>query len=285
MTGPTAALLSGGTRLHLQHGPIDLIIGADGGRQDAFAAAEARFQTVLQELVADLTHLRCFEQQPLCGAIAGRMQQAVAPHQAQTFVTPMAAVAGAVAETVLEAMVTAAPVTRAYVNNGGDIALHLSGPAEFKVALGTAKGGRMGQTVITADDPVRGIATSGQPGRSFSLGIADSVTVLATKAADADVAATLIANAVDLPDHPGILREPAGDLAPDSDLGRRLVVTRVPALTATETKAALDRGTRIAQQMVDQRMINAAALFLQGHAQVTGTPFMTQPTQEQIQHA
>ena len=50
---------------------------------------------------------------------------------------------------------------------------------------------------------MRGIATSGWRGRSFSLGIADAVTVLAATAAEADAAATMIANAVDLPGHPG----------------------------------------------------------------------------------
>ena len=51
---------------------------------------------------------------------------------------------------------------------------------------------------------MRGIATSGWRGRSFSLGIADAVTVLAATAAEADAAATVIANAVDLPGHPAI---------------------------------------------------------------------------------
>ena len=41
---------------------------------------------------------------------------------AQCLITPMAAVAGAVAEAVLAAMTAAAPLTRAYVNDGGDIA-------------------------------------------------------------------------------------------------------------------------------------------------------------------
>jgi ApbE superfamily uncharacterized protein (UPF0280 family) len=48
---PMAAILPCGTRLHLQHGPIDLIISADGQRERAFEAANACFQTVLTELV------------------------------------------------------------------------------------------------------------------------------------------------------------------------------------------------------------------------------------------
>src|SRR5690606_41231750 len=68
---------------------------------------------------------------------------------------------------------------------------------------------------IRAEDEVRGVATSGWRGRSFSLGIADAVTVLARTGAEADAAATLIANAVDLPGHPAIKRRPARELAPE----------------------------------------------------------------------
>ena len=77
----------------------------------------------------------------------------------------------------------------------------------------------------------RGIATSGRHGRSFSLGIADAVTVLARTASQADAAATIIANAVDLPGHPAIIRCPANELQPDSDLGARLVTRDVGELS------------------------------------------------------
>jgi hypothetical protein len=75
------------------------------------------------------------------------------------------------------------------------------------------------QAEVRYESPVRGIATSGWRGRSFSLGIADSVTVLAATAAEADAAATIIANAVDVA-HAGIIvRRPACSLKDDSDLG------------------------------------------------------------------
>ena len=54
------------------------------------------------------------------------MHAAVAPFAEESFITPMAAVAGAVADEILQAMRRAAPLARAYVNNGGDIALHLA---------------------------------------------------------------------------------------------------------------------------------------------------------------
>ena len=77
---------------------------------------------------------------------------------------------------------------------------------------------------------MRGVATSGWRGRSFSLGIADAVTVFAGTAAVADAAATLIANAVDLPGHPAFARAPARRCDPQSDLGERLVTVDVGPL-------------------------------------------------------
>ncbi len=100
--------------------------------------------------------------------------------------------------------------------------------------------GLLGRAAIRAGDGIRGIATSGWRGRSHSLGIADAVTVLAATASAADAAATIIANAVDLPGHPAIARRPARALSPDSDLGTRLVTVGVGALPAAE----IDRRAR-----------------------------------------
>ena len=202
LMGAVAALLPGGDRLHLQHGPIDLILGADGARAAAFRAAERRFGTVLEELVAELPLLRQAVGIRPEGAVARRMHAAVRPQGEAVFVTPMAAVAGAVAEEILAAMLAAAALTRAYVNNGGDIALHLGAGTRYRLAVASPANHALGVVEIAAGDPVRGVATSGQGGRSLSFGIADAVTVLAASAALADVAATLIANAVDLPGHP-----------------------------------------------------------------------------------
>ena len=106
-------------------------------------------------------------------------------------------------------------IVRAQVNNGGDIALFLAPGERLRCAL--AVSGGMDHTTVWSDMPVRGIATSGWRGRSFSLGIADAVTVLAHSAAIADAAATMIANAVDLPGHPVIIRRPDRDRQADTD--------------------------------------------------------------------
>ena len=138
---PQIALLADGKRLHLQDGPIDLIVEANGREADVCAAYEAaadRFTGLLDELCGELVELRKTAdpvRTALQGVVARRMHAAVAPFAAQEFITPMAAVAGSVAQEILGAMLAVAPLERAYVNNGGDIALHLSGREQFSVGL------------------------------------------------------------------------------------------------------------------------------------------------------
>ena len=280
MPGPVARLLPDGARLHLQHGPIDLIIGAEpvSARKIAFRAAWARFQDVLDGLVAELPLLRRRVGEMPAGPVASRMTRAALPH-ARVFVTPMAAVAGSVAEEVLAAMLAAVPLTRAYVNNGGDIAFHLGQGQHFRMAIAGLDSSALGLVDVAEADPVRGIATSGQGGRSLSLGIAQAVTVLAATASQADVAATLIANAVDLPGHPSISRAPANHLHPDSDLGARLVVTAVGHLIHAESAEALSNGEKAAKIMRATGLIHAAALFLNGQSRMVGPACtLIQPT-------
>ena len=262
MTGAQAARLSG-DRLHLHQGPIDLVIHADGAREAAYAAATARFTTVLDELVAELPRLRASQGARIESTVGMRMARAIAPH-APAFVTPMAAVAGAVADEVLAHTCTATPLRRAYVNNGGDIALHLNGGESFRVGLAALDGIGHGTATIGSEDGIGGIATSGFGGRSLSFGIAEAVTVLASKAADADAAATLIANAVDLPDHPAISRVAAHTLDPDSDLGERLVVKGCGPLGASDIARALEHGLTTARAMQAKGLIRAAHLRLRG---------------------
>jgi len=275
---PQIAWLSDGRRLHLQDGPIDLIVEARGGASQvraAYDAAARRFTGLLDELCLELTELRKAAEPGACalkGVVARRMYAAVAPYAPDCFITPMAAVAGSVAEEILGAMLSAASLDQAYVNNGGDIALHLARGEHFSVGLMDRPGrdGVMRRMKVVADDPVRGIATSGRHGRSFSLGIADAVTVLAATASQADAAATIIANAVDLPGHPAIVRQPANELQPDSDLGARLVTRDVSELSPTEIAAALESGAECARHLFDRGLIEGAVMQLSGDMLVIG---------------
>lgn len=270
--------LPDGRRLHFHDGPIDLIVEAFGAPQAVSVACDAareRFVGVLDELCDELSFLR----QPCRadsrwpqGRVARRMFAAVMPYAARYFITPMAAVAGAVAEEILETMTTAARLSRAYVNDGGDIALHLGMGEKFVVGMVERpdRPSLFGTSTLAWDDPVRGIATSGWRGRSFSLGIADAVTVLAERAAAADAAATIIANSVDLPGRAKIVRVPACELAPDSDLGDHLVTQAVGELGVDEVNQALAAGCRTAELLRRIGLIHSAALHLQGETRVVG---------------
>jgi ApbE superfamily uncharacterized protein (UPF0280 family) len=270
----------GDGRWHFQHGPIDLVIQAEGGAAAVAAAHEAawaRFRGVLQELVSELPALR----QPvsagavLHGPIARRMWHACAAFQ-PLFITPMAAVAGAVAEEIV-AFYRHPGIARAWVNNGGDIALHLAPGESARVGLfadlarfDPARAGLLrtdGQFDIAAAQPVRGVATSGWRGRSFSLGIADSVTLLAATATQADAAATVVANAVDVED-PAIRRLPASQCKDDSDLGDIPVTVEVPPLAPAQVARALDAGLARAREWQLAGRIHAAILVCQGQHRV-----------------
>ena len=275
---PQIALLSDGRRLHLQDGPIDLIVearGEPGEVRAVYEAAARRFTGLLDELCAELPELRRAALPAACsleGPVARRMYAAVTPYAWDRFITPMAAVAGSVAEEILDAMLCVATLDQAYVNNGGDIALYLGEGQHFSVGLMDRpdRDGVMRTMKVDADDPVRGIATSGRHGRSFSFGIADAVTVLAATASQADAAATIIANVVDLPGHPAIIRMPASELQPDSDLGARLVTRDVGELSQSEIAEALESGAKCARKLFDRGLIEGAVLQLCGDMLVIG---------------
>ncbi|ESX02433.1 UPF0280 family protein [Mesorhizobium sp. M0761] len=294
MQGPQVHWLQDGKRLHLNHGPIDLIVEAFGEAAECRAAydqAIERFQTILIELVEELPELRLpaffLAPRTFAGPTARRMEAAVMP-LAESFITPMAAVAGSVADEMLSALLAGRRLDRAYVNNGGDSALHIGKGQSMNLAIAGTGNGLADRLTIRSADGVRGVATSGWRGRSFSLGIADAVTVLARTGAEADAAATLIANAVDLPGNPAIKRIPAQDLVPDSDLGARLVTQAVGMLARGDVERALDNGLAVAEDFRRRGLIAASALFLGGEARISGSMALAAPNKspgKEVAHA
>jgi ApbE superfamily uncharacterized protein (UPF0280 family) len=273
---PESRLLPDGKRLHLHHGPIDLVISATGSVDEiaaAYAQAAARFQDILAALVEELVELRTPVRPPRWrprGPVARRMMDAVWPYR-DVYITPMAAVAGAVADEMLDAIVRGRSLKTVSVNNSGDIAFAFA-PGE-KMKLGVVSDVRHpsidGFATLTSDMRVRGCATSGWDGRSFSLGIADAVTILARNAAEADAAATMVANAVDI-DHPAIERRPARALRDDTDLGDLPVTVAVGDLEPEAITAALDSGVKEAERLRRAGLIETAMLVLKGDIRLVG---------------
>lgn len=272
--------LEGGKRLRLQHGPIDLILCAEGETLSvarAYRYARDEFPGILNDLVSELPILRKAIAEPdtrsatesarePCGAVAKRMFSAASLYKGFSYVTPMIAVAGAVADYLLDVMLTVPSLKRVYINNGGDIALWLSPDQSFSIGIcENTQTQKIGANfIIKPHHGIQGVATSGWRGRSHSLGIADAVTVLARCAADADAAATIIANAVDVPGSQRIHRLAADSLLPESDLGERLVTVDVDQLTAAEIRLALERGRSQASGLLSMQLISAAFISLAG---------------------
>jgi uncharacterized protein len=282
--GPVARQLDA-QRWHFQHGPMDLILWAEGPQntvRQAVTDAWTRFAPLLSELVSELGHLRqpapiisaaTSETAQCCtakGFTAGLMCTAVYPfHQRYgKFITPMAAVAGAVSQTLIECFKRPG-MQRAAINNGGDIALYLAPGQHMTVGMvqRIESPAVDGILRIDAASNICGIATSGWGGRSLSLGVADSVTVLAATASQADAAATMIANEVDIND-PAIRRMPADQVRDDSDLGQRLVTVEVGTLAPGLVRQALVRGYRFAQRLKSDGLIAGAALRCQHQGMV-----------------
>jgi ApbE superfamily uncharacterized protein (UPF0280 family) len=191
---------------------------------------------------------------------------------ADRFITPMAAVAGAVADAVLASMRPMPPLRRALINNGGDIAFYLAEGETVTIGLAARPEDLAiaGTIMLSSADPTRGVATSGWRGRSQSLGIADAVTVLAINGAAADAAATMIANQINI-DHQAIARRPAHEVKDDSDLGDLPVTVAVGHLPEATAARALNGGEAEAMRLLQAGLIHGAVLLLQGQIRVIGT--------------
>lgn len=264
-----AALIEriGAMRLHVRHGPIDALIDVGAGVELAEDELRRVFPDVLPELCGELDVLRKpVEAGRLVGPVA-RIAEAAALPFAERFVTPMAGIAGSVAEFIVARLEALPGVEHIRVNNGGDIALSLGQALRLGICEDVVAREIGAKIELKPDSGIGGIATSGWQGRSHSLGIADAVTVLARQASVADVAATLIANAADV-SHTGIERVPAVELAPDSDLGERLVTVDVPKLGAPARRAALKSSVKMAELYLQCGLIEAAYVSVQGETAV-----------------
>ena len=248
-------------RLFLQHGPINIVLEAFGDNQNlAYSNVKKYFETILDDLVKDLTLLKkeVVLNRKFNNKISQSMQDATEKF-APTFITPMASVAGSIADNILKVLVKNTNLQKAYVNNGGDVAFHLSENQIMKSSL-AAIPNMIAE--IKYKDRSRGIATSGWRGKSFSRGIADSVTVLAENAAIADAAATMICNTVDIHNNPKIKKKPANNLYEDSDLKNLSITVEVGELTKVEIKEAIKNGYETAMQYVEKNLINTALIQL-----------------------
>jgi ApbE superfamily uncharacterized protein (UPF0280 family) len=112
-----------------------------------------------------------------------------------TGVGPMAAVAGAIAEAVGQALGRYSG--EVIVENGGDIFMVLSEPVTIGLYAGQSPlSMRMGLRLESDGKPLAVCTSSGTVGHSLSSGRADAVCIVARQCALADAAATAVANRI-----------------------------------------------------------------------------------------
>jgi len=264
----------------VDHGPVHMTISAWRDGQPAVTAAGAGAKTAIR-LLARLAGRLDIARQPVgqlksnhptgMPRVLRRMIQAVAWLNQGDF-TPMAAVAGAFADMVMEKVISE-DADRVIVNNGGDIAF-CRGRGQQPVRIGMVADLAGGMVTHVVDMPassdfshVEGVATSGFGGRSLTKGIASAVTCFARRSALADAAATAVANATTC-DHPGIERCPAEKLDALTDIPGHLVTCRIGQLSPAAISRAMAGGLKRAQQLYDQKMIAAAIVFIQNQVGV-----------------
>lgn len=188
---------------------------------------------------------------------------------AEPDLTPMAAVAGSMADAVADWLFNRG-MTRVIVDNGGDIAIRLSGSETARVGIRTDINCPVISHVMVLDarHASWGVNTSGLGGRSLTRGIASAVTVLAESSSMADAAATALANACFVEDE-GIMQVPAEKLDPGTDIPGIPVTVQVGNLKPDTVTRSLESSLTKAEAYVKQGLIHGALIAAGGREVLT----------------
>lgn len=183
--------------------------------------------------------------------------------------TPMAAVAGTIADEVADFLFEHG-MTKVVVDNGGDVAVRAHGEDPITVGIRPDVNDRAVSHVIGLDPHLRshGVATSGLGGRSLTRGIASAATVVARTASLADAAATAVANASFLEDEQ-IWRRPAEELDPYTDIPGLDITVKVGPLSEEKKSMAVSMALRRAEDLVRREVILGACVAVQGKFEMT----------------
>lgn len=182
--------------------------------------------------------------------------------------TPMAAVAGSLADALKEFLKNEG-LDFVSVNNGGDISIFNKKGRGLKIDIGDIHTGESSPYILNVEQLTNyGLATSGFGGRSFTLGLADSVTVIASTAAVADAAATFICNCTNT-ESEQVVRQKALDVDPSTDIPDDNVTISIGQLNYIDILNSLDNGLGIAANKIKLKHIYDAVIKLQGHMVTT----------------
>jgi ApbE superfamily uncharacterized protein (UPF0280 family) len=188
--------------------------------------------------------------------------------------TPMAAVAGTIADAVADFLVDRGQ-TRVIVENGGDVAIRNSEGEALTVGIRPEVGDARITHVIGLDTGRSswGVATSGFGGRSLTRGVVSAAMVVAADASLADAAATAVANA-SRSEAEAVACRPAEAVDPQTDIPGLSVTVAVGPLGKPAREQALARSIRRAEELVERGVIFGAFAALQGDWAMT--PFIAE---------
>lgn len=255
-------------------GPMKLVISAFVGKvpqpEMGKRAAEESFKYLEQVAhLRDLLGRRCTEiPENLEDSLAVKMIKSVLT-VGDKGLTPMAAVAGTIADAVADFLFNRG-MTKVVVDNGGDVAVRLQEGASVTVGIRPEIGKQGISNVIVLDSrsPSWGVTTSGLGGRSLTSGIASASTVIAETASMADAASTAIANASFVKDEQ-VIQRPAEEIDPETDIAGLPVTVKVGPLSE-ETKAmAVSKAMERAEQLIEKDIILGTYVAVQGKVAMT----------------
>ena len=256
-------------QVFVDFGPVSMVITASRNGEGDTQLCRAAFPVIaacLEDLRPSLEMLRRYPPQVELEQLAGAgetMARAVL-RTGDPWLTPMAAVAGTVADAVAD-FLFAQGAEKVTANNGGDIALRLA-PGQslgLGVLYDLERGGVDRVVHLTAEKGVGGVATSGLGGRSLTTGIASGVTVFSRRCAQADALATLLADRSCI-DSPAVHTRLAGELDPDSDIADLPVVVSVEPLSREEKERALEQVLREGEEQYRRGNLLACIATVQG---------------------
>lgn len=260
-------ILPGKIGVLAENGPLHLVIRAYSGsgldHEMAVAASHYAF-TCLEGVAGELPLLRQQHRElqltPKHKISRAMLESVRAVGDAD--LTPMAAVAGSIADEVANWLMEKG-ATRAIVDNGGDIAIRLSPGERMTVGLRpTIESQKITHVIrLNSNSTTWGVNTSGLGGRSLTRGIASAVTAFGSTSSLADAAATAIANAC-FSQHKNILQVPARQIDSNSDLGEMLVTVSVQGLPEQIVAKALENGLQKASLVQQQGLIQGALIVI-----------------------
>lgn len=267
--------------VRLDYGPLQMTIAAEDERGPMTQRARDAAQQAMN-ILAELASHRKVAASPQQELPAGenwpevlRQMIAAVTNSGDRTLTPMAAVAGSIADLTAD-WLQAQGATKVFVNNGGDIAIRLTGDRTTKVGVAPAIGQSPTHAlVLAADNGIGGIATSGLGGRSFTKGIASAAVVAATRASLADACATSLANSTYV-EHPAVKVALAEQLDPNTDIRGHQVVEEVGLLPLHVIEQALHNGWTQAVQLYKEGLIKGAAIFVQQRVVMIPEKFVTE---------